>query len=180
MYSADEPEGKPQRPPLRRILVLLIPGLLSLSVAVLILVWEAYNPPGWQRAMESYLAGHVSAPRETLGTARASVAQSSFYFSPDTPFRPVSSSVHYSTGPLSTEVPPDSPESLGKQPLPWPVLELYCIDFTRSSAALPAARFLVADHRDLYNSDWIVYAPAEEAPRESVDAAWQELGCNTE
>lgn len=180
MYSPDEHDEKPQRIPLRRILILLIPGLLSLSVAVLILVWEAYNPPGWQRAMESHLSGYVSAPRETLGTARASVAQLAFHLSPDTPFRPVSPSVHYRTGPLPAEVPADSPESLGKKPLPWPVLELYCIEFPPDSPGLPATRFLVAHHRDLNNSEWIVYAPAELASRGSVDTAWQELGCNTE
>lgn len=180
MYSADEPDVKPQRIPIRRILVLFVPALLSLSVVVLILVWEERNPPGWQRAMENYLSAYVPVPRETLGTASAGVAQMAFHLNTDTPFRPVSSSVHYQTEPLRAGVSPESPESLGKQPLPWPVLELYCIDFTRSSASLPATRFLVAEHRDLYNSDWIVYAPAENVSRQSVDSAWRELGCETE
>lgn len=185
MYDSrdfDNSNPPPARPriPLRRVLVLFVPALLSLGVAALILVWEENTPPGWQRAMEAYLAPHVAAPRDVLGTAQAGVAQFSFFLSADTPFRPVTPSVHYQTQPLPQGIPADAPESLGTQPLPYPVLELYCIDLSSNPNRAIATRYLVANHRDLHSSDWIVYIPAEWATAQAIDAAWAEVGCAAE
>lgn len=166
--------------PFRRVLVLLIPGFFSLAMVALILIWEAYNPPGWQRAMENHLAAYVAVPKEVLSAGRIRVAQQPFLLSPTSPFQPVSPSAHYQTEPLPADVRPDAVESLGKKPLPYPVLELYCIDLTQSGADLAVTRYLVTEHRDLHASDWIVYTPSQWATVQAVDAAWEELGCNEE
>ena len=107
------------------------------------------------------------------------MAQLPFLLAPDTPFQPVTPSVYYQTEPLPADVRPESPESLGggKQPLPYPVMELYCIDLSQSSADIPDKRYLVARHEDLYNSDWIVYIPSGRASSQAVDRAWEQLGC---
>ena len=180
MQSEAQPTVETKKIPVRRIFALLLPALFSLGLLALLLVWEERNPPGWQRAMENHLAAYVPSPRDTLSAGRANVAQLPFLLSPETPFQPVTPSVHYQTAPLSAGVPPDSPESLGKQPLPYPVLELYCIDLSQTGAGVAATRYLVAEHRDLNNSDWIVYVPSEGASPLAVDAAWEELGCEPE
>ena len=180
MQSQAEPVIKTNRISPRRILALLLPALFSLGLVVLILVWEEYNPPGWQRAMENHLTAYVSAPRELLSAGTMHIAQLPFLLSAETPFQPVTPSVHYQTQPLSAAVRPESPASLGKQPLPYPVLELYCIDLSQTDAGVAATRYLVAEHRDPTNSDWIVYIPSERASPHAVDAAWEELGCAQE
>jgi hypothetical protein len=182
MQSESQPSNEIPKIPARRVLRLLLPAFISLGLVVLILVWEEYNPPGWQQAMENHLAVYVDSPRETLSAGTTNVAQISFLLSPKTPFRPITPSAHYQTEPLPTHIRPDSPESLGggKQPLPYPVLELYCIDLSQAAAGAAATRYLVAEHRDLNNSDWIVYIPSERASTQAVDAFWEELGCTPE
>lgn len=170
---------RPKIPP-RRIVALLLPAFFSLGLVVLILVWQEFNPPHWQRAMNMYLSAHVSSPREVLTTATVTVAQWPFLLAPETPFQPVSPSVHYQTEPLPADVRPDSMESLGKRPLPYPVMELYCIDLSQTDAGEAATRYLVAEHRDLHNSDWIVYIPRGWASPQAIDAAWNDLGCEPE
>jgi len=161
----------------RRVLTLLLPVFISLGLLALILVWEDRNPPGWQRAMEDYLTDYVASPRDVLSAGALTVAQLPFLLAPETPFRPITPSVHYQTEPLSTDVRPAAGESLGKQPLPYPVLELYCIDLSQTGEKLAVTRYLVAEHRDLDNSDWIVYIPRARASPQAIDAAWNELGC---
>ncbi|MFZ1753763.1 MAG: hypothetical protein WBO46_12280 [Caldilineaceae bacterium] len=164
----------------RRVLRLLIPAFFSFGLAVLILVWDNYNPPGWQRAMENYLSAYSSSPRAILAEGSADVAQLPFLLSRDTPFQPVTPSVYFQTESLSAAIQPDSPESLGHKPLPYPVMELYCIDLSQADVAAAATRYLVAEHRDLTNSEWIVYRPAEWAVPAAVDKAWKQLGCDPE
>lgn len=177
----DEIQPTTERPkiPVRRVIILLFPAFISLGLVALILVWEEYNPPGWQRAMDSYLSAYTSAPREVLSAGIITVAQLPFVLGPETPFRPISPSVHYQTEPLPGDVRPESPESLagGRQPLPYPVLELYCIDLTQTDTGQAAIRYLVAHHEDLNNSDWIVYIPSDGASPQAVDTAWDQLGC---
>ncbi len=177
----DEIQPTEERPkiPVRRVIAMLFPAFISLGLVALILVWEEYNPPGWQRAMDSYLSAYTSASRELLSAGIITVAQLPFVLGPETPFQPVSPSVHYQTEPLSGGVPPESPESLGggRQPLPYPVLELYCIDLTQTDGGQAASRYLVARHEDLNNSDWIVYIPSTQASPQAVDDAWDQLGC---
>ncbi|MCL4835722.1 MAG: hypothetical protein KJZ86_25010 [Caldilineaceae bacterium] len=182
MNSQPPPAAVPPKIPPRRMAALLLPTLISLGLLALILVWEERNPPGWQRAMENHLAAYVASPREMLSAGKATVAQLPFLLSPQTPFQPVTPSVHYQTEPLPANLRPDGPESLGggKQPLPYPVLELYCIDLTGSAGGVAATRYLVAEHRDLNSSDWIVYIPADRATAEEVAAAWEGLGCAPE
>jgi len=182
MQSAEPSTVETPKIPPRRILALLLPAFFSLGLVVLILVWEEYNPPGWQRAMENHLAPYTSSPREVLSTAVVTVAHLPFLLSPQTPFQPVTPSVHYQTQSLPTHVRPDSPESLGggKQPLLYPVLEIYCIDLSQTDAGAAATRYLVARHRDLNNSEWIVYIPQKSAPPQTIDAAWEEIGCDDE
>lgn len=182
MQNEAQPANERQKIPFQRVIMLLIPAFFSLALVVLILVWEEYNPPGWQWAMEDYLAAYVASPRELLLPDRMTIAQLPFLLSPQTPFRPVTPSVHYQTEPLAPGVRPDSPDSLGggKQPLPYPVMEVYCIDLSPSSATIPAKRYLVAKHQDLNNSDWIVYIPRKNVSPQAVDAAWNELRCEAE
>lgn len=178
MQSKAQPAAERQKIPARRILALLLPAFFSLGLLALLLVWEERNPPGWQRAMENHLAVYVSSPRDTLSAGKTTVAQLPFVLAPESPFQPVTPSVHYQIGPLPTDVRPDSTDSLGKKPLPYPVLELYCIDLSQTGAGVAATRYLVAEHRDLHSSDWIVYLPSKRASPQAVDAAWDELGCN--
>lgn len=180
MHSEIESATEKVKIPPQLVFKLLFPAFISLGLVVLILVWQEYNPPGWQRAMDRYLATYVSAPKEVLSTGAISVAQLPFLLGPEIPFQPVSPSVHYQTEPLTSDVRPESPESLGgdRQPLPYPVFELYCIDLSQSSADIPVSHFLVAHHEDLNNSDWIVYIPSEWASAQALDAAWSQLGCN--
>ena len=180
MQSETQPATEKVKIPLRRVFALLLPAFFSLGLVVLILVWGEYNPPGWQRAMENHLTAYVSAPRELLSAGTVNVAQLPFLLSAETPFQPVTPSVHYQTKPLPADVRSDSPESLSKQPLPYPVLELYCIDLSQTDAGMAATRYLVAEHRDPTNSDWIVYIPNERASPQAVDAAWSQLGCDAE
>ncbi len=182
MYNELEPTEERPKIPARRVIAMLIPAFFSLGLVVLILVWEEYNPPGWQRAMENYLSAYTDTPRELLGAGNATVAHLPFALSPQTPFRPVTPSVHYQTDPLPTAIRPDAPNSLGggKQPLPYPVLEVYCIDLSQTDGGDAATYYLVAQHRDMNNSDWIVYIPREDSSPQAVDAAWNELGCEDE
>lgn len=179
MHSETEPASEKVKIPPQRIFALLLPAFFSLGLVVLILVWQEYNPPGWQRAIVSHLSAYDPAPREVLSAGAITVAQLPFVLGPDTPFQPVSPSVHYQTEPLPANLRPESPESLGggRQPLPYPVMELYCIDLSRSSAQIPDSRYLVAHHEDLNNSDWIVYIPSGRASPQAVEAAWDQLGC---
>lgn len=179
MQSEDQPATEIKKIPIRRVIALLFPAFVSLGLVVLILVWQEYNPPHWQRAMDSYLSTYAPAPREVLSTGIVTVAQLPFLLGPETPFQPVTPSVHYQTEPLPADVRPESPESLGggRQPLPYPVMEVYCVDLSPSSAKIPATHYLVARHEDLNNSDWIVYIPSGWASPQAVDAAWDQLGC---
>jgi len=182
MQSEIQPATEKVKIPPRRIVALLLPAFFSLGLVVLILVWEEYNPPHWQRAMDAYLSAYVSAPREVLATGVVTMAQLPFLLAEETPFQPVTPSIHYQTEPLPADMRPDTPESLGagKLPLPYPVMEVYCIDLARSRADIPAKRFLVARHADLNSSDWIVYIPAEWASPAAVDTAWNQLGCDAQ
>ena len=179
MQSEPQTTAETKKVSPRRVFTMLLPAFISLGLLVLLLVWEERNPPGWQRAMEDHLAQFVASPRETLGTGKAGVAQLPFLLSPETPFQPVTPSVYYQTEPLPADLRPESPESLGggKQPLPYPVMELYCVDLSQAEAGVAATRYLVAEHRDLSNSDWIVYIPAQWASPAAEDAAWKQIGC---
>ena len=168
------PTVETKKIPAQRVFALLLPAFFSLGLVVLILVWKEYNPPGWQRAMENYLSIHTSAPRELLSAGKTTVAQLPFVLAPESPFQPVTPGVHYQTGALSTGGQPASMEGQDKQPLPYPVLELYCIDLSQSGAGVAATRYLVAAD----NGEWIVYMPRESASPQAVDDAWKELGCN--
>ena len=182
MQSQDqsiEVEDRPKIPP-RRVFVLLLPAFFSLGLVVLILVWQEFNPPEWQRIMENYLSAYSDAPQDVLSAGIIYVARDPFRLVPEMPFQPDSSSVYYQTESLPTSVRPDSMDGLGRRPLPFPIMELYCIDLSGSTAAMPASRYLLARHQDLYNADWIVYIPDQAAAPQVVDAAWNELGCNEE
>jgi hypothetical protein len=182
MQGETEPTTEREKIPVRRVITMLFPAFISLGLVVLILVWQEYNPPGWQRAIVSHLSAYDPAPREVLSAGIITVAQLPFLLGSDTPFQPVSPSVHYQTEPLPGDVRLESSESLGagKQPLPYPVMEVYCIDLSRSSAQIPDSRYLVAHHEDLHNSDWIVYIPRGRASPQAVDGAWDQLGCDPE
>jgi len=176
MQSPIQPTDEKLKIPPRRVLAMLLPGFFSLALVLLILVWQEYNPPGWQRVMENHLADYVDSPRQVLSGASVTVAQLPFLLSPATPFRPITPSDYYQTAPLQ----PGSVASPGRQPLPYPLLELYCIDLSQSGAGLPITRYLVAEHRNHPHSEWIVYIPDQAADTQVVDAAWDELGCNEE
>lgn len=165
-------DEKPKIPP-RRVFAMLLPGFFSLALVLLILAWQEFNPPGWQGAMEDHLAAYVDAPRQLLSAGSVTVAQLPFLLSRAMPFRPVTPSAYYQTAPLQT----GSAESPGRQPLPYPLLELYCIDLSQSGAGLPTTRYLVAEHRNHPHGEWIVYIPDQTAAPQVVDAAWNELGC---
>jgi hypothetical protein len=63
----------------------------------------------------------------------------------------------------------------GLRPLPFPPIEVWCVQLGQIGQASPGV-VLVVLHQDIYNADWILYEPAAGSVAE-LNAILSRVGC---
>lgn len=179
---------------MKKIVLIMIPLIVLITLGTVLLVIAVKQPPSWQDELERYLRYKNTVGSGEYEIQRTMVASKPWNFSADMSKVTFGESAYYQTDYRYGKEPPDQ-DTLDLIPgdapsgslisIPFPPEKLWCV-FIETTARDTEGSLdgrerpelvLVALHQDLYNADIIVHEVDAESPELDMEEIVAEIGC---